>query len=184
MLEEEKDLLVGCRAGKEESFRILIRMYQGRIFNTVLRLVGPEEAGDVTQEVFLRIWRNIKNFRAEASLSTWIYRIALNTSRDHRRRAKRRVRHVPYEDVEQLADDNPAIETKIQKDELQKEIQGAITAMAPPLREVLVLRELQGLSYQDIARIVKIPLGTVRSRLARGRQEFKRVCEERGVGLD
>lgn len=184
MLGEETDLLSGCRAGDEESFRKLINMYQGRIFNTVLRLIGPKEAGDVTQEVFLRIWRNIKNFRGDASLSTWIYRITVNTSRDYWRRTKRSVQCVSYEDAQRPADDNPAIETKIQKDELQKEIQRAIMAMATPLREVLVLRELQGLSYRDIARIVKVPVGTVKSRLARGRQEFKRICEERGVGLD
>lgn len=184
MFNGERDLINACQAGLEKAYLELIRLYEKKVFNTALRLVGIEYATDITQEVFLRIFTNIRKFRQEASLNTWIYRITVNTSRDLLRKRKREGEQIPFNDELQMVSCENGPETKIEKKFLQEEIEKAIMMVPRTFREVLVLRELEELSYDKIAVILKIPVGTVKSRLARARLLFKKACLERSIGCD
>ena len=164
----------------------LFRDYGARIYGLALRCgLDPKEAEDGVQEVFLKVQRRISTFRGEAALSTWLYQVALNTLRDHRRKVVRQTRpHQLSSVVENAADPSVAAgwgapDEDADRAERRKLVRDALDRLPTKFREVLVLRELEGLAYRDIARVTGLAQGTVESRIFRARErlatELKRM---------
>jgi RNA polymerase sigma-70 factor, ECF subfamily len=181
---EEVRLLDGLRRGEEAAYETLILRYEQPVFSLVSRLVdNPADAGDVVQEVFLKVFRKIGSFRAESSLKTWIYRIAVNEARNQRRwfgRHRRRevgIDPAPGEaqGYSDWIEDHGRSPFEVTLDhETQTMIEEALSQVSPTFRAALVLREIEELSYEEIAEILDISLGTVKSRILRGREALRR----------
>jgi len=152
--------------------------FSSRVYGLARRFgFTPEEAEDGVQEVFLKVQRKIATFRGDAALSTWLYRVAVNVLRDHRRRLQRQKRVLPLrgapdqeEPVEAgIEGDEPSPGERMERAERAALVRAALERLPDRFREVLVLRELEGLSYRDIGRILDLPQGTVESRIHRAR---------------
>ncbi|HVO98151.1 MAG TPA: sigma-70 family RNA polymerase sigma factor [Bryobacteraceae bacterium] len=185
--EEDSALLDGLRCGLEDAYEALIQRFEQPIFNVVSRLLDdPSEAADVVQEVFLKVFRNVSSFRGESSMKTWIYRIAVNEARNQRRWFSRHRRQEVNLDPEDAGDgfnrsyrnwlpDPGRSPYEVTLDhETQSLIEGALSEVNPKFRAALVLREIEGMSYEEIAEILEISLGTVKSRILRGREALKK----------
>jgi len=170
-------------AGDVSGFETLVRRYSGMVFTLAARLVGPLDAEDVVQETFLRAWRGLPTFRGESSLKTWLYAIALNRVRA-RRGALGRLRALfgagepggappDFSLVDGLADGALSPEENAARAEERRRLRRAIAALPEEFRLAVVLRDLEGLSYDEVAAVLAVPVGTVRSRLARGRAILK-----------
>jgi RNA polymerase sigma-70 factor (ECF subfamily) len=169
---EDDRLIAACRDGKTEAFGVLVHRYQERLYPTVFRLTGcAEDALDVLQEAFLRAYQNLDRFHGESSFYTWIYRIAINLAlSDLRRRRHGSGGAVPFGLTNGRTDDPAAPLERAERDE---RIQKALGALAPDHRAVVVMKEFDGLRYEEIAAMLGVPVGTVRSRLHRARGELR-----------
>jgi len=182
--EDESALIEELRAGIDSAYETLIARFEVPVFNIVSRLMDdPGDAPDVVQEVFLKIFRNIGSFRQDASLKTWIYRIAVNEARNHRRWFSRHRRQEVgleadpgetqgYQDWLPDPGRSP-FETAVDR-ETRELIEEALAQVNAPFRAALVLREIEGLSYEEIAEILEVSLGTVKSRILRGREALRK----------
>jgi RNA polymerase sigma-70 factor (ECF subfamily) len=161
--------------GDVNAFEILVRRHEKAIFNLVYRMLGDyDDAAETSQEVFLSAYRAIGQFRGDANFSTWIYRIALNHAITRRKNTSLRQKRFISIDGTDMTDDaqiGPA-ET-LEKKELRERVQRALNELDPEDATVILLRDLQDIPYEDIARVLKIPVGTVKSRLHRARQALK-----------
>lgn len=175
---DDQGLIAASLAGSSEAFGSLVRRYQDRLYPTVLRLIGcAEDAEDLLQEAFLKAQEKLPGFHGESSFYTWIYRIAVNLALSDRRRRKRaawRLRlqgHAEFLDpADDLVQSDPSLPLeRAERDDL---IQAALNALKPEQRAVVVLKDQDGLSYEEIAATLGIPIGTVRSRLHRARSEL------------
>jgi len=183
--QEREYLLDRLRCGAEEAYEALISEYQQPIYNLVHRLLGnPSDASDVTQEVFLKVFRNIGNFRSQSSLKTWLYRIAVNEAYNHRRWFSRhRKQEVGFEAEEEgsrsyqerLRDPGQSPFDIVLSDETHALIEKALEEMNPAFRSAVVLRDVEDLSYEDISEILQLSLGTVKSRILRGREALRKA---------
>lgn len=195
--EEESALLSGLRSGEESAYETLIARFEQPVFNVVSRLMDdPADAADVVQEVFLKVFRNVGSFRGDSSLKTWIYRIAVNEARNHRRWFSRHRRQEvclesdPGEGrgcQDWLPDPGQSPFEATLDHETQTLIEAALEKVNPKFRAALVLRELEGMSYEEIAVILDISLGTVKSRILRGRDALRKHLADRlepGSALD
>lgn len=177
-MHDEKNLIRRLQQGDRRAFEELLDTYETRVYRLALRYVGSvPDAEDVTQEIFLGIHRNIGGFRGASSLSTWIYRVVVNHCLEFRR--KRRLDSVPYEEGTDLPstdwhDDPVQVATK---QELSTQVEKALAKLSPLHRDVIVLHEMQGLTYQECAEALSIPIGTVKSRLSNA---FVRLREQLG----
>ena len=170
-------------AGDVSGFEAIVRRYSGMVFTLAARLVGPLDAEDVVQETFLRAWRGLESFRGESSLKTWLYAIALNRVRARRGtlarlRARFGAAERPGADpdfslVDALADSGRSPEENALRAEERRRLRKAVLALPEEFRLAVVLRDLEGLSYDEVAAALSVPIGTVRSRLARGRALIK-----------
>jgi RNA polymerase sigma-70 factor, ECF subfamily len=149
--------------GDEEAFDELVERHRRRVYGLVCRLAGPADADDLAQEVFLAAYRSLRGFRGESTFSTWLYRITVHTCSHHLRR--RRLETTELEEGEPDAHRERDPEQAALRRELCDRVREAIDALPYKLRLVIVLRDLQGLSYEEIADVVRCPIGTVRSRL-------------------
>lgn len=166
------------RAGEARAFEELVRGYQHRVFGVALRMLGNRaEAEEVAQEVFLRVHRAIAEFRGEAKLSTWLYAIASRVCLSRLGAGERRVGREGEETLGRLANGhaNPAAEAE--RGELEAALHRAIAELPEERRIVVVLRDLEGLAYEEIAEALEVPVGTVRSRLHRARMDLKEKLE-------
>jgi len=166
------------RAGEARAFEELVRGYQHRVFGVALRMLGNRaEAEEVAQEVFLRVHRAIAEFRGEAKLSTWLYAIASRVCLSRLGAGERRAGREGEETLVRLANGhaNPAAEAE--RGELEAALHRAIAELAEERRIVVVLRDLEGLAYEEIAEALEVPVGTVRSRLHRARMDLKEKLE-------
>lgn len=166
----------------------LFRDYGSKIYGLALRTgLAPKDAEDGVQEVFLKVQRRISTFRGEAALSTWLYQVALNTLRDHRRKVVRQTRAMDMSVVSDQAADpgfenqGDAPEVEASRAERREMVREALDRLPAKFREVLVLRELQGLAYRDIARILEVKQGTVESRIFRARERLAKELKRMGV---
>lgn len=178
-------LVERARSGDALAFDELVGLYMDKIYSYVARMVNdPSEAEDIAQETFVKAFRNLKSFRGASSFQTWLYRIASNLTIDAVRRRKRRENTIsldaPLEggDTGQITRELedvtlPGPSGRLETAELQRYVHAAIQELSPKLRAVVVLYELQGLSYEEIAEILRCPLGTVKSRLFNARMELK-----------
>jgi RNA polymerase sigma-70 factor (ECF subfamily) len=187
--EDEAALVAELRAGVDSAYETLIDRFEVPVYNIVTRLMDdPADSADVVQEVFLKVFRNIASFRQDASLKTWIYRIAVNEARNHRRWFSRhRKQEVNLEAdpgesqgyQDWLPDPGRSpFETALDR-ETREMIEAALAQVNPRFRAALVLREVEGLSYEEIAEILEISLGTVKSRILRGRDALKKILAGR-----
>ncbi len=184
--QDEKDLVSRLKQGQEAAYRILIRSYQGQLFSIAYGItMDREDSLDIVQEVFLKVHQNIKNFRGDSGLSTWLHRITVNQSLNLQRKWKRRLkwRHQPLEkdeggDYPELGDNQENPETLYHKGELEKALQEGLNELPETSRTVFVLREIEGLSYDEIAEVLNINKGTVKSRLFLARQKLKERLSE------
>ncbi|NJD03334.1 MAG: sigma-70 family RNA polymerase sigma factor [Ruminiclostridium sp.] len=194
MSDREKDLLEGAKSGDVAAFEQLIESYQKKIFNMALRMLGNyDDAGDLTQEVLIRIYKSIRSFKEQSSFSTWIYRITTNVCLDEiRRRKNRKVisldEEIKLDDGDmkrQIESDEPSPEETAEAEDLKKIVNDAIARLSEEHRIAIVLRDIQGLSYEEIAEVLKCPEGTVKSRINRARQALKNVlASKRELLLD
>lgn len=184
MSDMEKSLLERAKSGDIAAFEQLIESYQKKIFNIALRMLGNyDDAGDLTQEVLIRIYRSIKSFKEQSSFSTWIYRITTNVCLDELRKRKNRKvisldEEIKLDDGDmkrQIESDEPTPEETAEAEDLRKIVNDAIERLNEEHRIVIVLRDIQGLSYEEIAEVLKCPEGTVKSRINRARQALKNI---------
>lgn len=181
-----EEFLERLRAGDAAAFDILITRHSGEIYGLLYRLTGdPEEAADLTQETFMQAVRAIRSFRGDADFKTWLFRIAVNQSRNRFRWWKRRRRESTFSiEVcvgasektysEILADGRESPEAAVLRLEREARLRRALKNIAPAFREAIVLRDIEGLSYDDIAAALNANIGTVKSRIARGREELRK----------
>jgi len=166
--------LVGrFQQGDEDAFDILVDRHRRRIYSLVCRLGSPAEADDLAQEVFIAAYKALRSFRGDATFSTWLYRIAVHVCSHHLR--KRRLDTTDLDDEEPDEDRGSDPEEYAIASELQQRVRGAIEGLPYKLRLVVVLRDLQGLSYEEIAQVAGCPIGTVRSRLHYATQRLATV---------
>lgn len=195
MTEENIDaqLVERAQGGDTRAFELLVRKYQHRIVQLASRLVGDGDAPDVAQEALIKAYRAIGNFRGNSAFYTWLYRITINTAKNYlvsrnRRPASQDIDIADaeqYGHTEQLSDiETPEAMTLTQ--ELRSAVAAAIDGLPPDLRQAITLRELEGLSYDEIAGVMECPIGTVRSRIFRAREAIDAVVRplmDDGQGL-
>lgn len=180
----DKDLVERLQAGEREAFEELVQEYQADVYGLLYHLLGDgEDARDATQETFLKIYCHIGRFRGECELRTWIYRIAVNEAANHLRWWRRRRRDCTIsldggeEDGhplrESLADHRATPEQRVLEQEQRHRVQQALYQIKPKFRMALILRDIEGCSYEEIADMLGISLGTVKSRIARGREMLR-----------
>ncbi|MCU0646279.1 MAG: sigma-70 family RNA polymerase sigma factor [bacterium] len=171
----DDQLIQASREGDEQAFKELIRRYESRVASTVIGMLGNcTEAEDVGQETFIRFYNNLKNFRGDASVGTYLTRIAINLSLNELKRRKRKslifFRKLSDDDFD-IPDEN----SNTGFDDNKELVQQAIQKLEPKFRSVLVLRLMDGYSTAETAEILKLPIGTVLSRLARAQEKLKHI---------
>jgi len=187
---EEASLVAELKSGSEEAYDWLIARYHQPIYSLVYRiLTDPADAADTTQEVFLKVFRGIKRFNGQCSLKTWLYRIAIHEASNQRRwwfRHKSRETSMeahPDENgnscglCETLADPGESPLEIFAHQEVRSRVEFELHQVPEPYRTTVVLRDIEGLSYEEIAEVLEISLGTVKSRLIRGRDALKKRLE-------
>lgn len=186
--EDIERLVRHAQDGDRDAFTRLVDIFKTKIYNYVLRMLGdPDTAEDVAQEAFIKAYSSLVDFRGASSFQTWLYRIAGNLAIDTMRRRKYRQGHVSLDQPldtgdgevdREIEDERAGPERQLQSAQLKQKVDEAILKLSPKLRTVILLYELQGLSYEDIARVVGAPLGTVKSRLFNAREQLKRLLAE------
>lgn len=185
---EEASILEELRSGSEEAYAWLIAHYHQPVYSLVYRIVNdPTDAADTTQEVFIKVFRGIKRFNGRASLKTWIYRIAIHEASNQRRwwfRHKRREQSIeaPTDPQAQeglrlqdlLVDGHDSPFDQVAHEEVRATVEAELKQVQEPYRTTLVLRDIEGLSYEEIAEVLDVSLGTVKSRLIRGREALRK----------
>ncbi len=184
---DDNSLIVACRAGRTEAFGILVQRHQDRLYPTMLRLTGSaDDALDLLQDAFLRAFEKLDHFQGESSFYTWVYRIAVNLALSGRRRRKLTLRFTRSDSEDSIdpQDESTASDPTLPLEIAERDalIQNALNALADDHRAVVVMKEFDGLRYEEISSILGVPVGTVRSRLHRARLELRDRLK--GVVLD
>lgn len=177
----DKQLVDQARQGEVQAFEALVLTHQKAVYTLALRLTGSHhDAEEITQTVFLKAWRGLPAFRGEAAFSTWLYRLTRNACTDFlRRQGKcREDRSLDDPDLPPAADAAPSPEEAVLQRERQQALTEAMEKLPEQARTILLLREVQGLDYQAIAQALDLPVGTVRSRLARARRALRDLLAE------
>ena len=190
LISAEAEFIERLKTGDATAFDTLVTRYTGDIYGLLFRITeDAEEAGDLTQETFLSVFKAIKKFRGDADLKTWLFRIAINQSRNRFRWWKRRRREktvsldapigeseTPFHETMAGNFANP--EEKILRREREKFLSEALRDLPENFREAVVLCDIEGLSYEEIASVLEINIGTVKSRIARGREELRKKLKD------
>lgn len=185
----DAELVVRALAGREDGFEELVRRYQRPIVAYVYRMVGDYDAAlDLAQEVFIKVYNSLGRYRPEFKFSTWIYRIAHNAAIDHlRRQGAARIEEMEVEGQEgstfekPLASRAPTPEQETERGERRAEIEEVVAQLPPAYRELIVLRHSHDLSYDEIAEVTGLPLGTVKNRIFRAREAMRELLVARGI---
>jgi RNA polymerase sigma-70 factor (ECF subfamily) len=174
-----RDLALRHRYGDATAFEEVYRRFSEMVFALALRMSGDREvAADLTQETFLRVYRHLGRFRGRSSLKTWIYRVTVNCCHSRLRRRSRRKVETPLEYLEEVADERSGPEELALGHDLGRRLATAVGELPVIFREAVLLRDAQGLSYEEISQVLGVRIGTVRSRIARGRERLRRLLEE------
>lgn len=183
---EEDALVTALSQGSEDAYEVLIQRYQQPVYSLVCRLVNdPTDAPDIVQEVFLKVFRNVGSFRGSSSLKTWIYRIAVNEAYNHRRWFSRHQRQevalgsdegTPNYAVDMM-DPSRSPFDQAADHETRALVEQALDKLNPKFRAAVVLRDIEDLNYEDIATVLDVSLGTVKSRIMRGREALRKILE-------
>ena len=180
----EEELIQKAAKGDQDAFAQLLELHQSKVYGLTLRLTGSaEDAMELTQETFFNAWRGLPGFHGESKFSTWLYRLATNAAIDFLRREKRRramtVDPLSGQDdnrpVSDIPDHRMTPQGELERKELHQAIERGLAKLSDEHRQVLILREFQGLSYAEIAQILQIEEGTVKSRIARARLALRKI---------
>ena len=183
---KEELLLEKARHGDQEAFGELVRLYEKKVYALTLRMCkNPDDAAEAAQEAFLAAWQGLKFFRGEASFSTWLYRLASNACVDLLRKEQRHKAAAgpSLNDADtyiEVADDAATPQELAERSELREQIEEGLQSLTPEHREVLILRELHQLSYDEIAQTLDLDTGTVKSRISRGRKALRNFLLQSG----
>lgn len=181
---DEKEWIAKAKDGDQSAFEALVRLYEKRVFALTARMCrNSADAEEAAQEAFLAAWQGLPFFRGESSFSTWLYRLASNACVDLLRREGKRRSSVSLDDEEtalDLPDGSLSPHDEAERAELRRQIEAGFAALPPDYREVLVLREIHQRSYDEIAAILSLDLGTVKSRISRGRKRLRKILLESG----
>ena len=182
----EKELVRAAQRGDDSAFEELVRTYEKRVYHLALRMCGNvDDAYEVAQEAFLSAWKGMRFFRGDSSFSTWLYRLTSNAAIDFLRRQRRQGGSdgVSLDDEDtflEVADPAPSPHQQAERLELRDALARGLGALSPEHRQVLLLRELQGLTYEEIAAARELDLGTVKSRIARAREKLRKYLVASG----
>ncbi len=180
----EQELIRSAQEGNALAFEQLIAEHQKRIFSIAYRIAGnTEDAADMAQEVLIKIFRNLKNFRGDSKFSTWLYRVATTTCLDEQKKQRRHTTFSLDETIDTKdgniatdpVDTGPTPEESLERKMMQQAIHQAIGKLKKEHQKVILLREVQGLSYEEIATILHCSEGTVKSRINRAREQLKKI---------
>ena len=179
-MKDQEHIIARARRGDADAFEQLVAAYRNQVFRLALRMCGNEaDADEVAQEAFLSAWKGLPNFRGESRFSTWLYQLTTHAAIDLMRREKRQA---AAEDIDGItaADDGPSPQQQVERTETQREIRSALMQLPEEYRQVLVLRFMQELSYEEIGQTLKLPAGTVKSRLNRAKAQLKDILSRSG----
>ena len=185
-MNEEQRWIAAARNGDQESFEKLVRLYEKRVFSLTSRMCrNSADAEEAAQEAFLAAWQALPAFRGDASFATWLYRLVSNACLDILRRdGRHQVMAGPSMDDEESSpeppDKSPSPHALAERAELRRQIEAGLAALPPEYRQVLILREIHQCTYDEIAQICSIDLGTVKSRINRGRKRLRKILLESG----
>ena len=194
MPDEDRELVGRARRGDLAAFEQLVRTHQQRMFTLAFRVTGGyEDAAEIVQDAFMAAWRGLGSFRGESLFRTWLTSITVNLSRNRldQIRLRRKSEPVSLDDPVETADGllpheavsgAPSALEQLERHEVRRHVQGCIAALIPEFREVLVLRDMEEYSYEEIATVLRLSGGTVRSRISRAR-EAVRECLKRVIGV-
>lgn len=182
---DDKHILMRAKRGELDAFEELVRRYEKRVYAVALRSSGsPEDAADIVQEVFLRAWRSIESFRGDSGFSTWLFRITMNMCVDFARHKHSQPQTQSIVDEEenerQVPDTAPTPEEHLENRELGRELAATLDEISEEHRRIVLLRDVSGMSYTEIADVLEISEGTVKSRLSRARIALRKVLLRRG----
>lgn len=189
----DQELAARARDGDQDAFEQLVRDNEKRIYTLALRMTGSrEDALDLAQDAFFQAWKALPTFQGESSFATWLYRLATNLCLDHLRAQKRRTQStgpaLSLDDEEngpvQVADQQLQPQEAVERSERRRALERGLASLPDHHRQVLIMRELSGLSYQEIAQVLDLDLGTVKSRIARARLSLRKILLEDGNFFD
>jgi len=180
--DDDRQLIAECLGGQRDAFGLLVTRYQARLYNAAIRLVdNPEDAADVVQDAFLNAFQSLHSFKGDAEFFTWLYRIAFNTAISLKRKKRATVSLEAAGPDGGIDPDDPSEYVKpglaLERSEDERQLQDAMVRLSHEHREVLVLKDIEGMRYEDIAEILKVPIGTIRSRLHRARLELRELLQ-------
>ncbi len=184
MTKEERELIQAAQEGDQEAFEELVRRHEKQVYGLALRVCGnPQDAAEAAQEAFLSAWQGLRFFRQESEFSTWLYRLTSNAAIDLLRREKRHRGAASLDDeLSPEAPDRTSLtpQDALEQKELGELIQKGLNDLSADHRQVLVLREMYQMSYQEISDVLDLDVGTVKSRISRGRQQLRKFLLKRG----
>lgn len=179
-MKDQENIIARARRGDADAFEQLVVAYRDQVFRLALRMCGSEaDADEVAQEAFLSAWKALPNFRGESQFSTWLYQLTTHAAIDLMRREKRQIAADDITEVS-AADPAPSPQQQAEQSEQREIVRDAILQLAPEQREVVVLRFMEELSYEEIGAVLKLPSGTVKSRLNRAKAQLKEILSKSG----
>lgn len=185
--DEERSLIQKAQKGNIAAFEELVRQHEKMVYNLALRTLGNDsDAQDASQEAFIKAWTGLGSFRGDSKFSVWLYRLVSNVCMDMLRRRKNEALSLTVSDNEgeetvlDIPDESSSPQSLLEKRELQQDIQKAIDSLPEDYRRVILLRELADLSYEEIARVLNMDLGTVKSRIFRARKKLCAILSDGG----
>jgi RNA polymerase sigma-70 factor (ECF subfamily) len=176
--DDDRRLIAECLGGRRDAYGELVSRYQARLYNAALRLVqSPDDAADVVQDAFLNAYLSLQSFKGDAEFFTWLYRIAFNTAISLKRKKRPALSLDTHAGETGIDPDDPSEYVKpdaaLERSEDERQLSAAIERLSAEHREVLLMKDIDGLKYEEIAEILRVPIGTIRSRLHRARLELR-----------
>lgn len=179
-MKDQENIVARARRGDADAFEQLVVAYRDQVFRLALRMCGNEaDADEVAQEAFLSAWKALPNFRGDSQFSTWLYQLTSHAAIDLMRREKRQI---AGEDITEVSapDPGPSPQQQAERSETRQAVREAMEQLSPEYRQIVVLRFLQELSYEEIGAVLKLPPGTVKSRLNRAKSQLKDILSKSG----
>ena len=180
----EQELVRAAAGGDTEAFERLVRTYENKIYSLAFRMCGSaDDASDIAQEAFLAAWRGLPSFRGDSGFATWLYRLTSNAAIDYLRRQKKERGDMSLDDEDlglDAVDTGPGPQDAAERTEVRTAVAAGLQQLSEGHRQVLVLREIQGLSYEEIADVLEVDLGTVKSRISRARSALRKILLQKG----
>jgi len=180
----DEELVERFQSGEASAFDVLVRRWERKVQGAIYRLVGPgEDVRDLSQETLLKAYRGLRTFKKEARFSSWLYQIALNVCRDRMRRGRGKT-YVSFDELAETGETGevgPSALDLIEARDLSRQVAAAVAALPEEQREVVVLKEYQGLTFVEIAEALDVPLSTVKTRLYRGLTQLKQRLVRQGI---